>query len=244
MAGVPLNHRLLLNSGVRPNLWVRPGTMTAMRTPALFDSTLLRIGIAALVGVGTWLALAGAGTLWAPLGGWIGTAVVFTLWTWLRIRGMDADTVRTHAQREDAGRAVGDMVLLLASVAGVVGVGLLLLASSHNDPSPVEDALVGVLAVVASWLTTHMLFTLRYARIHTADPDHGIDFPGDGEPTYRDFAYIAYTIGMTYQVSDTGIKGTEVRATALRHALLSFFLGAVVVATTINLVVQMAGAGG
>lgn len=217
--------------------------MASMNTPPWVDSTLPRIVIAASVGLGTWLALARTGALWAPLGGWITTAAVMCLWVWLRVRGMDPAEVRSHAQREDTGRALGDVLLLVASVAAVVGVGFLLLASSHTQPDAPLDALIGVLAVVASWLTTHMLFTLRYARIHVADPEHGVDFPGDEEPTYRDFAYVAYTIGMTYQVSDTGIKGGELRGTALRHALLSFFLGSIVVATTINLVVQLASAG-
>ena len=31
----------------------------------------------------------------------------------------------------------------------------------------------------------------------------GVDFNGVDEPDYRDFAYLAFTIGMTYQVSDT-----------------------------------------
>jgi uncharacterized membrane protein len=41
---------------------------------------------------------------------------------------------------------------------------------------------------------------------------------------------------MTYQVSDTDLQTRPIRATALRHALLSYLLGAVVLATVINLV--------
>ena len=41
---------------------------------------------------------------------------------------------------------------------------------------------------------------------------------------------------MTFQVSDTDIGTKQIRATALRHALLSYLFGAVVIATTINLV--------
>ena len=91
----------------------------------------------------------------------------FCGWTWLRIRGMDADGVREHAQREDPGRGIGDIVLLLACVAAVVGVGFLLLASSDPQEAP-RDALVGVLAVIGSWFVAHMLYTLRYAREHVA----------------------------------------------------------------------------
>jgi uncharacterized membrane protein len=41
---------------------------------------------------------------------------------------------------------------------------------------------------------------------------------------------------MTYQVSDNEIQVTSIRATVLRHALLSYLLGAVVLAVTINLI--------
>jgi len=63
----------------------------------------------------------------------------------------------------------------------------------------------------------------------------GIDFTQDPDPTYRDFAYVGFTIGMTFQVSDTDIGKTTIRATVLRHALLSFLFGTVVLAITINL---------
>ncbi|MGB8384414.1 MAG: DUF1345 domain-containing protein, partial [Dermatophilaceae bacterium] len=60
---------------------------------------------------------------------------------------------------------------------------------------------------------------------------------------YRDFAYLAFTIGMTYQVSDTDLQTSPIRLTALRHGLLAFLFGTVIVATTINLVVQLASSG-
>jgi uncharacterized membrane protein len=41
---------------------------------------------------------------------------------------------------------------------------------------------------------------------------------------------------MTFQVSDTNLKIKEIRRTALRHALLSYVFGALIIATTINLI--------
>jgi uncharacterized membrane protein len=41
---------------------------------------------------------------------------------------------------------------------------------------------------------------------------------------------------MTFQVSDTDLQTAALRAAALRQALLSYLLGAVILATTINLV--------
>jgi uncharacterized membrane protein len=72
----------------------------------------------------------------------------------------------------------------------------------------------------------------------------GVDFNEDETPAYVDFAYLAFTIGMTYQASDTDLQSRIIRATALRQAMLSYLLGAVVLAITINLVVGLGNANG
>jgi uncharacterized membrane protein len=41
---------------------------------------------------------------------------------------------------------------------------------------------------------------------------------------------------MTFQVSDTSLASTDVRAAALRHALLSYLFGAIILAAAVNLV--------
>ena len=69
-----------------------------------------------------------------------------------------------------------------------------------------------------------------------ADIDIDIDFNSDDPPSYRDFLYFSYNLGMTYQVSDTSVSSPLVRAIVLRHCLLSYVFGTVVLATTINLV--------
>ncbi len=64
----------------------------------------------------------------------------------------------------------------------------------------------------------------------------GIDFSQDATPDYYDFAYVAFTVGMTFQVSDTNISSKTIRREILRHALLSWLFGAIIVALTINLI--------
>ncbi len=82
----------------------------------------------------------------------------------------------------------------------------------------------------------HTLFTVHYARLYYSDEPGGINFHDPEPPCFRDFAYVAYTVGMTYQVSDTEIGLRSIRGTVLRHAMLSYLLGAVVLAVTINLI--------
>jgi uncharacterized membrane protein len=93
-------------------------------------------------------------------------------------------------------------------------------------------------SVALSWLIVHTLFTLRYARIYTA-AGGGVDFNQEERPRYVDFAYLAFTIGMTFQVSDTDLSNHAIRAAALRHALLSYLFGAVILATSVNFIVAL-----
>jgi uncharacterized membrane protein len=85
----------------------------------------------------------------------------------------------------------------------------------------------------------HTVFTLRYANLYYSGKAGGIDFNQPDLPTYTDFAYLAFTIGMTFQVSDTSLRSGIIRRTALRHALLSYLFGTGILATTINLVASL-----
>ena len=96
---------------------------------------------------------------------------------------------------------------------------------------------LALFSVLLSWTTVHSNFTTRYARIYYSGPDGGIDFKSDIKPKYSDFAYVAFTLGMTYQVSDTDLQSPRRCAPrSLRHALISYVFGAVIIAATINLV--------
>jgi len=82
----------------------------------------------------------------------------------------------------------------------------------------------------------HTIYTLRYALLFYTAPIGGVDFKEHGLPSYADFAYLSLTLGMTFQVSDTDLNTRAFRKTALRHALLSYLFGTIIVATTINLI--------
>jgi uncharacterized membrane protein len=101
-----------------------------------------------------------------------------------------------------------------------------------------------VATVALSWLVVHTTFTLRYAMLYYTGKDGGVEFNQATPPRYSDFAYLAFTIGMTFQVSDTDLRTPTIRATALRHALLAYLFGAVILGTTINLVAGLANSSG
>jgi uncharacterized membrane protein len=225
------------------------GPLCLTRAVGVPDAPIgLRIGVAAPVGVGAAI-LVGltAGWPYAPATGWIIAAAVYLTWTWLIVGRLDPSGTRAHATRyrdDDSTPWILDVAMLIASIASLGGVGYLLAAGSTGGD--VGAAVIGALSVVAAWLTVHTVYMLRYARLYYGgDVEGGVDFheKENYQPDYGDFAYLAFTLGMTYQVSDTDLVDRRIRMAALRHALLSFMLGAVILAIVINLGASLIGAG-
>jgi uncharacterized membrane protein len=196
----------------------------------------LLCGVAAAVVMG-----ATVGWSFAALAGWDVLAFVLVVVTWLEVWPLDPETTARHAVREEPGRAVTQTLLMAASLASLVGVGFLVTVTAHAGGSRrAVHVILAVATVVASWAIVHTTFMLRYARLYYSGPDGGVTFwsapdTPDTAPRYSDFAYLAVTIGMTFQVSDTNLTSSQMRATALRHSLLSYLYGVVIIAVTINL---------
>jgi uncharacterized membrane protein len=209
-------------------------------------STGLRLALAVMVGVGIGvLTLALGAGRYAPAVAWDAAAITLLGWTWFTIWPMNSEDTATHATREDPTRAVSDVVVLSAAVVSLAAVGFFLLqASSAKGSAQDLLAAVGVATVALSWLVVHTVFTLRYGLLYYSGRDGGISFNQSTAPRYSDFAYLAFTLGMTFQVSDTDLQTPRIRATALRHALLSYLFGAVILACTINLVAGLASSSG
>ncbi|HVB44108.1 MAG TPA: DUF1345 domain-containing protein [Streptosporangiaceae bacterium] len=203
--------------------------------------TKLLVSFAAAVAGGIAAAAAGAG-LAAPLIGWDVLAVVFCGWMWSTIWRLDAPSTANHAKREDPSFDLADILLLGAAVASLVAVGIVLAGAARvTGDLKYLRAGFALISVFVSWTLVHTVFTLRYARLYYSGEVGGIDFNEAGEgPQYSDFAYLSFTVGMTFQVSDTNIESKLIRRTALRHAWISFPLGVVIIATSINLVAGLA----
>ena len=182
-----------------------------------------------------------AGVVSAPLLGWVTAGLlawvvmagVFLVETWLSLRRLDAADTAWLAAREDGSRRLRDLTLLAISVGTLLTVALVIFRVHHTPPGRTALA---VASVAASWGVVNTVYTLRYAALYYTDPTGGVEFAGRAAPTYRDFAYLAFTIGMTFQVSDTPLQTTDIRMTGLRHALMSFVFDVVIIAVTVNIV--------
>jgi uncharacterized membrane protein len=172
----------------------------------------------------------------ATLIGWSVSAATFVASVWLSVGPMDGAATAEFAMIEDDSRAGAELVLIIASAASLLGVGLTLLkASGESGAARAFITGIATVSVILSWGAVHTVFMLRYARLYFANGG-GIDFNDEQTPTYLEFAYVAFTIGMTYQVSDTAVSVKGIRSTAFRHALLSYVFGTGVVAMLINVV--------
>ena len=171
----------------------------------------------------------------ALLMGWDLAAVIYLVMVWAAVYRMNAEVTARMAGREDPSNPVAELVVVAASIAALVAVAFALVRAGETSGST-KGLLIGLGAgsVAVSWLVVHTVYTLRYARSYYGDPPGGIDFNEEDRPVYLDFAYFSFTLGMTFQVSDTNITTKAIRHLALRHALISYVFGAVILATAIN----------
>ena len=221
---------------------ITPRTGSSCRTgsswPRRDPPAKLRVLVAAVFGIVAGV-VASLLTFWqaATLIGWDVGALLLVSWIWWVVGGLDAASSKAHANREDPSVPLTELIVLSAGVALLAAVGLALVrAGSVHGATKACLIGLGLLSVALSWGLVHTVFTLRYARSYYSEPVGGIDFNEDDPPTYVDFAYLALTIGMTFQVSDPDLTTKRIRRLALSHALLSYLFGAVIVALVINVV--------
>ena len=176
----------------------------------------------------------------AALIGWDVAAGTFLLGVWLAVWPLGSEETQRRATRLDPSRGLADLFVIAAGVAILTAVALALVrAGGAHGGTKAYLLAIGLVSVVFSWLSIHTVFTLIYARLYYGDEVGGIEFNEQSGPDYLDFAYLAFTIGMTFQVSDTNLTAKSVRRTALRHALVSYLFGAVIIALVINIVASL-----
>jgi uncharacterized membrane protein len=141
----------------------------------------------------------------------------------------------TSSVRSGRTRILSPMRVLTSLAVGLVG-GLTV---ALLGPPAVTLVILSVVAVALSWTLVNTVFALKYARLYYLDEDGGIDFKQSQPPAYSDFAYMAFTVGMTYGVTETEPNNTHIRKLVLGHALMSYAFGAGILAVAINLVTNL-----
>ena len=192
----------------------------------------LFIGVAGGLLAGLW-----AETAHGALVGIAGTAAVFAVSGAAVLWPMDAESTREESLRETFGPVLDELSVTVAGLCGI-GVTIAMLVLGGTDAGYVP-ALVALLSVFMLWAGLHLMYATHYAYLYYDQGRRsGIDFAIDAAPSYREFIYFSFSIGISsgipggMSVTDTGIMSV-----VFRHGLLSYVFRTVIMAVAINLVV-------
>jgi uncharacterized membrane protein len=215
------------------NVRPRSGRILTPRRELLY----LGIGVAcgALVGV-VWT------TDLMILVGWLVAATLGVSWVWWVGWSMDpADTERL-AQEEARSKAT-DTWLVAAALVSLGAVVDAMERSAGKGSLAVAVVLLSLANVAISGALVNTVFALKYARMYYVDgPDRGgFSFGLDNfEPSYSDFAYLAFTVGMAFAVPEIRPTQRGIRKVVLLHGLLSYVFATGVLAVAISEISSLA----
>jgi uncharacterized membrane protein len=174
---------------------------------------------------------------------WNAASLAYLLLYWSTILHADAHVTRERAGTYDQAARIIFLLVTTAACASLVAIGFVMGDVKSLDfwPKALHFGL-SIAALVLSWLLIHTVFAFHYARRYYAPasvdegPAGGLKFPGVDEPAYSDFAYYAFVLGMTSQVSDVSVTTAQMRRTTLAHGVLSFMFNIAVLAMSINVI--------
>jgi len=162
---------------------------------------------------------------------------------WLIFYTTSPTHIRKLASTEDSSRVVIFGITLISAAASMLAVGILLTTRHETSHVKWMHLVIAIIGMTLSWCLVHTAFAVRYAHLyymnHKKKPDiyyGGLVFPDDEKPDFVDFAYFAFVLGMTFQVSDVSITRKGLRRMALWHGLISFVYNVVIIALTINVI--------
>lgn len=205
------------------------------RGDALFHATAAVV-VAVAVGIATCLVKK---WLVAPAVGYSAGVLVYLIAVWRSVDGMDADTTREHAGGEVPSTAFRQAVVIVSTVLAIASVVLLIIDSHGGDLyRTATRALLGLAVVAIAWALVHTIFMLRYAWCYY-DENPGLDFNQKDPPSYRDFAYVSFSIGTTAGITDVVVTDPEMRRIVFVHSLYSFLYNTVITASLINVLVSL-----
>jgi uncharacterized membrane protein len=174
---------------------------------------------------------------------WDVFAFSYIITSWIVFFKRSTVEIRQVATREDGSSLYVFFVIVLASFASMITVLMLIISKDAAKTSEAIYLPVAIAGMLLSWYMVHTTFAFHYAHLYYDDDNNhadkcleGLNFPGEKNPDYLDFAYFSFVVGMTFQVSDVEISSKTIRRLALMHSLLSFGLNTFVVALTINII--------
>ena len=175
--------------------------------------------------------------------GWDVFSLFMITFSWITFFQVSAGQIRQQAKVQDENRVIIFVLILVATLAGMVAVVILVITKTEAHQESEWKMPIALAGMLLSWVLIHTIFTLRYAHIfygnHEEDPSShagGLDFPSEKKPDYLDFAYFSFNVGMTFQVSDVATTTRKLRRLVLLHSFISFIFATIMIALTINVI--------
>ena len=165
--------------------------------------------------------------------------------TWL----MNNSQTRVVFSRFDANEiAVAERTIALVFLS--VGLLSFCIADIHMKNNILPNNIiisVSFAALFLTWFQLHNGFALYYAkRYFELNPHELSDLSSQkgfiiagNEPTFSDFLYVSYSIGLTYSMTDCGIEDSSVRRIVIIHCLTSFLFTSTALSIIISLATQV-----
>jgi uncharacterized membrane protein len=179
--------------------------------------------------------------------GWDAAVAILLLGTWRMMATTSVSELRLKAAQQDENATVILMVMIAAIAASLLGI-VAELSNARRSVQPAAEIALPLCTIVLSWLCMHVLFAIHYAHLYYSDsgipdPDHpGLIFPEKSPaPSYLEFVYFSFCIGMTYQVSDVMAATKNFRRLITLHGVLSFFYNTFVLALAVSLFSALPG---
>lgn len=178
--------------------------------------------------------------------GWIGFGFLYIFQSVITFLKTASESIHKRCVEEDVSSWLLFTLILVTCTTALISISIVMdQRATWNVPSFIGE-LSCILAVAFSWAIVHTAFTFRYAHLYYGAANRlyskhakGLIFPEDEHPDYWDFAYFSFTIGMTFQVSDVVIKAKAIRRLVLIHSIISFLFNTVIIALTINEMVNL-----
>ncbi len=204
------------------------------RPVLMFSKVVIRAAEIALILVGLGFILVADNDELAYLGIWDALAVTYVGVGVIALRRSRKRPQLTADQAPRAERFRFNFAF--AIVSSLIGFTVAIdIATSDNELEyTILLNILGVIAMVMSWMLLQAGYARRYASIYRATG--GLTFPATEHPAAVDFVYFAVTIGTAFSVSDVLVTTARMRWHVLVHSTVSFFYNAAVVAFALSLI--------
>lgn len=178
--------------------------------------------------------------------GWNLAICVYMVEVAIKMSKATAASIRHRAAELDEGRNIVLILTILAVVAAIGAVVALLgAANAAKDIAKTRYLGLAIATIATSWTFIHLVFAHHYAHEFFLERDSekqlapadrgGLRFPGDQPPTFGDFLYFSFVIGVACQTADVSISSRPMRRLATTHCILAFVFNTTILALTINI---------